>query len=68
MKYNLEVSESLNNFRIIRLNIVTDLINALPANSALQMVQHTIIDEAVLSMSSATPSVANEPVNSQHDT
>jgi hypothetical protein len=35
------------------LDTVTDLINALPGNSSVNMVHHTTIDEAVFSMSSA---------------
>jgi hypothetical protein len=37
----------------VTINIVTDLINALPGNSSVNMVQHATIDDAVFSMSSA---------------
>jgi hypothetical protein len=36
------------------LNIVTDLINALPGNSSVNTVQHATIDEAVFSVSAVT--------------
>jgi hypothetical protein len=38
------------------IDIVTDLINALPGNSSVNTVQHATIDEAVFSMSSAPSS------------
>jgi hypothetical protein len=47
----------MTSYSIQIINTVMDLINALPGNSSVNMVQHTTIDEAVFSMSSAPCSV-----------
>jgi hypothetical protein len=47
---------------------VTDLINELPGNTSVNMVQHATLDEAVSYVIRATPSAGNGPMNSQSDT
>jgi hypothetical protein len=49
-------------------NNITDLINMLPGNSSVNTVQRATIDEAVFSVTRATPSAGNRPMNSQSDT
>jgi hypothetical protein len=39
---------------VIDINIVTDLINVLPGNKSVNMVQHATLEEAVFSVSTVT--------------
>jgi hypothetical protein len=56
LSYFTDFSEIAYILDIICFHSVTDLINALPGNSALNTAQHAAIDEAVFSMSSAPSS------------
>jgi hypothetical protein len=49
------------------LNIVTDLINALPGNGSVNTVHHATIDEVVFYVVRAMPSAGDGPMNSQPD-
>jgi hypothetical protein len=63
-----QVHTTLSYYSKIKFTLVTDFIDALPGNSSVDMVQHTTIIEAVISVVLATPSAGNGPVNSQSDT